>query len=431
MAAQRQFGFETRAIHAGAGPDPATGARTVPIYQTTAYVFDSADEAASLFNLQTYGYLYSRIGNPTVAALEQRLASLENGRGAVCTASGHAAQLLTFFSILAPGTSFIASTRLYGGSLTQFGRSFQKFGWQVQFVDQTEPENFKRALTEECRAIFVESLANPGGVVTDLEAIARIAEAAGILFIVDNTMATPYLCRPIEWGADLVVHSTTKFLGGHGNAMGGALIDSGKFDWAKSGKYPSLTDPEPAYHGLRFFETFGDLALTVHGHAVGLRDLGPALAPMNAFLTLTGIETLPLRMDRHVANTKQVARYLSDHDAIAWVSYAGLESSPYHGLAQRYLPLGAGAVFTFGLKGGYEAGVRLVESVELLSHLANIGDTRSLIIHPASTTHRQLTEAQQIAAGAGPDVVRLSIGLETPADLIADLEQALLRATAG
>jgi O-acetylhomoserine (thiol)-lyase len=431
MALQRQFGFETRAIHAGAGPDPATGARTVPIYQTTAYVFDSADEAASLFNLQTYGYLYSRIGNPTVAALEQRLASLENGRGAICTASGHAAQLLTFFTILAPGTSFIASTRLYGGSLTQFGRSFQKFGWHAQFVDQTEPENFKRALAEDCRAIFVESLANPGGIVTDLEAIARIAEAAGILFIVDNTMATPYLCRPIEWGADLVVHSTTKFLGGHGNAMGGALIDSGKFDWGKSGKYPSLTEPEPAYHGLRFFETFGDLALTVHGHAVGLRDLGPALAPMNAFLTLTGIETLPLRMDRHVANAGQMARYLSGHDAVAWVSYAGLESSPYHGLAQRYLPLGAGAVFTFGLKGGYEAGVRLVESVELFSHLANIGDTRSLIIHPASTTHRQLTEAQQIAAGAGPDVVRLSIGLETPADLIADLEQALLRATSG
>jgi O-acetylhomoserine (thiol)-lyase len=425
MAAQRPFGFETRAIHAGAAPDPTTGARSTPIFQTTAYVFEDADDAASLFNLQSYGYIYSRLGNPTVSVLEERIANLEGARGAICTASGHAAQLLTFFSIMSPGTSFLASTRLYGGSITQFGRTFKKFGWQAGFVDQTDPENFRRALTEECRAIFVESLANPGGVVTDLEAIARIAEAAGILFIVDNTMATPFLCRPIDWGADLVVHSTTKFLGGHGNAMGGCLVDSGRFDWGSSGKYPTLTEPEPAYHGLRFFETFGDLALTVHGHAVGLRDLGPAMAPMNAFLTITGIETLPLRMERHVANALTVAEYLAGHEAVAWVSYAGLPSSPYFDLARRYLPKGAGSVFTFGLKGGYAAGVRLVESVDLFSHLANIGDTRSLIIHPASTTHRQLTEAQQIAAGAGPDVVRVSIGLETVGDLIADLAQGL------
>jgi len=427
MADQSPYGFETLAIHAGASPDPTTGARSTPIYQTTAYVFEDAENAASLFNLQTYGYIYTRLGNPTVSVLEERIASLEGGRGAICTASGHAAQLLTFFSFMEPGASFLASTKLYGGSITQFGRTFKKFGWEAGFVDQRDPENFRRALTEEHRAIFVESLANPSGEITDLEAIARIAEAAGILFIVDNTMASPYLCRPIEWGADLVVHSTTKFLGGHGNAMGGALVDSGKFDWAKSDKYKTLTEPEPAYHGLRFHETFGDLALTVHGHAVGLRDLGPAMAPMNAFLTITGIETLALRMERHVANAQAVAEFLEQHPAVAWVSYVGLDSNPSHALAKRYMPKGAGSVFTFGLKGGYQAGVKLVESVELFSHLANIGDTRSLILHPSSTTHRQLTEAQQIAAGAGPEVVRLSVGLETAYDLIEDLAQALAR----
>jgi O-acetylhomoserine (thiol)-lyase len=427
MVDQSPYGFETLAIHAGASPDPTTGARSTPIYQTTAYVFEDAENAASLFNLQTYGYIYTRLGNPTVSVLEERIASLEGGRGAICTASGHAAQLLTFFSFMEPGASFLASTKLYGGSITQFGRSFKKFGWQANFVDQRDPENFRRALTEECRAIFVESLANPSGEITDLEAIARIAEEAGILFIVDNTMASPYLCRPIEWGADLVVHSTTKFLGGHGNAMGGALVDSGKFDWAKNDKYKTLTEPEPAYHGLRFQETFGDLALTVHGHAVGLRDLGPAMAPMNAFLTITGIETLALRMERHVANAQAVAEFLDGHPAVAWVSYVGLKANPSHDLAKRYMPKGAGSVFTFGLKGGYQAGVKLVESVDLFSHLANIGDTRSLILHPSSTTHRQLTEAQQIAAGAGPEVVRLSVGLETAADLIKDLAQALAK----
>jgi O-acetylhomoserine (thiol)-lyase len=427
MASDSGFGFETRAIHAGASPDPATGARTTPIYQTTAYAFDDAEHAASLFNLQSFGFIYSRLTNPTVAVLEERIASLEGGRGAVCTASGHAAQMLAFFSFMEPGASFLAGNRLYGGSITQFGRTFQKFGWQAQFVDQSDPENFARAITENTRAIFVESLANPGGVITDLEKVARIAEAAGILFIVDNTMATPYLCRPIDWGAHVVVHSTTKFLGGHGNSMGGALVDSGRFDWSKSPKYATLNAAEPAYHGLRFHETFGDLALTMHGHAVGLRDLGACMAPMNAFLTITGIETLPLRMERHVRNAEAIARYLSTHPAVASVSYAGLEDSPYHALAQRYLPKGAGSVFTFALKGGYDAGVKFVEGLELFSHLANIGDTRSLVIHPASTTHRQLTEAQQIAAGAGPDIVRLSIGLETVDDLIADLGQALER----
>ena len=425
----RTPGFETLAIHAGASPDPATGARSTPIYQTTAYVFDDVDHAASLFNLQTYGYLYSRLTNPTVSVLEERVASLEGGRGAIAVASGHAAQMLAFFSFMEPGDQFVSSNKLYGGSITQFGRSFKKFGWDAVLVDPDDPENFRRALTPKCKAVFVESLSNPTGVVVDLEAIAEIAHDAGCLFIVDNTMASPYICRPMRWGADLVIHSTTKFLSGHGNAMGGIVVDSGRFDWAQNDKFKSLSEPEPAYHGLRFYETFGDLALTVHGHAVGLRDLGATMAPLNAFLTITGIETLPLRMERHVQNAQAVAEYLAGHPAVSWVAYAGLPQSKYHKLAQKYLPKGAGSVFTFGVKGGYQAGVALVEGVELFSHLANVGDTRSLIIHPASTTHRQLTVEQQIAAGAGPDVVRLSIGLESIADIIGDLEQGLEKAT--
>lgn len=421
-------GFETLAIHAGAAPDPTTGARSTPIYQTTAYVFDDVDHAASLFNLQTYGYIYSRLTNPTVSVLEERVASLEGGRGAIACASGHAAQLLAFFLFMDPGAEFLASRKLYGGSITQFGRSFKKFDWNVIFVDPDDPENFRRALTPKCRAIFIETLANPGGVVVDLEAVAKIAHEAGVLLIVDNTLASPYLSRPIEWGADIVIHSTTKFLSGHGQAMGGVVVDSGKFDWAQNDKFKSMTEPEPAYHGLRFHETFGDLAYTVAGHALGLRDLGPTMAPMNAFLTITGIETLPLRMERHVKNAQTVAEFLDGHPAVSWVSYAGLKSSPYHALAQKYLPKGAGSVFTFGVKGGYDAGVTLVENVELLSHLANLGDTRSLVIHPASTTHRQLTEEQREIAGAGPDVVRLSIGLETADDILADLDQALMKA---
>jgi O-acetylhomoserine (thiol)-lyase len=424
----RQPGFETRAVHAGAPPDPTTGARNVPIYHSTAYVFDDVEHAASLFDLSTFGYIYSRLTNPTVAALEERIASLEDGRGATCTASGHAAQLVAFFSLMAPGDEFIASNRLYGGSITQFGRSFPKFGWTAHFVDADDPENLRRALTPRCKAIFVESLANPGGVVTDIEAAAKIAHEAGIPLIVDNTMASPYLCQPFQWGADIVVHSTTKFLGGHGNSMGGAIVDSGKFDWAQNDKFPALTRPEPAYHGLTFYETFGDMGLIMHSKAVGLRDLGPTMSPTNAFLTLTGIETLPLRMERHVANAQAVAEHLEAHEQVAWVSYAGLKSSPYRVLAHKYLPKGAGSVFTFGVKGGYEAGVKLVEACELFSHLANLGDTRSLILHPASTTHRQLSDEQRAAAGAGPDVVRLSIGIETLDDIIADLDQALAAA---
>jgi O-acetylhomoserine (thiol)-lyase len=424
-ATNDSYGFETRAIHAGAAPDPTTGARATPIYQTTAYVFDDVDHAASLFNLHNFGYIYSRLTNPTVAVLEERVASLEGGRAAVAAASGHAAQFLVFATLLEPGDEFLASRALYGGSLTQFGLSFKKLGWHCHFVDPLDPENFRRALTPKCKAIFVESLANPGGIVLDLAAIAKIAHEAGLPLIVDNTMATPFLCRPIEWGADIVTHSTTKFLGGHGNAMGGIVVESGKFDWAQGGRFPSLTEPEPAYHGLRFYENFGDFAFTTKARTVALRDYGPSMAPMNAFLTITGIETLHLRMERHCANALKVATFLAADPRVAWVSYAGLHSSPYYDLARKYMPDGAGAVFTFGVKGGFEAGVRLVETVGLFSHLANIGDTRSLILHPASTTHGQLTDEQRLAAGAGPDVIRLSIGLETADDLIRDLDQAL------
>jgi O-acetylhomoserine (thiol)-lyase len=419
------YGFETRAVHAGAAPDPTTGARATPIYQTTAYVFDDVDHAASLFNLHNFGYIYTRLTNPTVSVLEERVASLEGGRAAVAAASGHAAQFLVFATMLEPGDEFLASSNLYGGSLTQFGLSFKKLGWTCHFVDPADPENFRRALTPKCKAIFVESLANPGGVIVDLAAIAEVAHSVGLPLIVDNTLATPFLCRPFEWGADIVTHSTTKFLGGHGNSMGGVVVESGKFDWAQGGKFPSMTEPEPAYHGLRFYENFGDFAFTTKARAVALRDYGPTMAPMNAFLTITGIETLHVRMERHCANAKTVAEFLAADPRVAWVSYAGLEDSPYRALAQKYMPNGAGAVFTFGVKGGYEAGIKMVESVRLFSHLANIGDTRSLILHPASTTHRQLTDEQRLSAGAGPDVIRLSIGLETAADLIADLDQAL------
>ncbi|MEQ8861855.1 MAG: O-acetylhomoserine aminocarboxypropyltransferase [Thalassobaculum sp.] len=419
-------GFETLAVHAGAAPDPTTGARATPIYQTTAYVFDDVDHAASLFNLQTFGNIYSRLSNPTVAVLEERIAALEGGHGTTCTASGHSAQLLALFALMGPGDRFVASKRLYGGSITQFGRTFKKFDWHCDFVDVEDLEATRQAaMHPNCKAIFAESLANPGGVITDMQALARIADEAGVPLIIDNTMATPYLCRPMEHGADIVVHSTTKFLSGHGNAMGGAVVDSGKFDWSKNDKFPSLSQPEPAYHGLTFFETFGDLAYTIYGHAVGLRDLGPTMAPMNAYLTITGIETLALRMERHVANSQKVAEWLNTHPKVAWVSYAGLPGNRYHELASRYLPKGAGSVFTFGVQGGYQAGVRAVERCRLLSHLANIGDTRSLILHPASTTHRQLTDEQRTTAGAGDDVIRLSIGLESAEDIMADLDRAL------
>lgn len=421
------FGIETRAIHAGSRPDAETGARVTPIFQNTSYVFEDAEHAADLFNLQTFGFIYSRLTNPTVSVLEERLANLEGGRAAVCAASGHAAQFLAFFTLMEPGDSFIASKNLYGGSITQFGHSFKRLGWHCHFVDPTNPDNFKKAFAEnpDAKCLFLEPLANPGGLVVDLEAVAKVANDAGIPLIVDNTLASPYLMRPLEWGADIVIHSTTKFLAGHGNSMGGAIIESGKFDWAQNDKFPGMTKPDPAYHGLTFYETFGDFGFTMKARAVALRDFGPAMAPMNAFMTITGIETLPLRMQQHCRNALAVAEFLESHPAVAWVSYAGLPSSPYYELGRKYLPNGAGSVFTIGLKGGYEAGIKLVETVELFSHLANVGDTRSLIIHPASTTHRQLSEEQKLAAGAGPDVVRLSVGIETAADLIRDLDKAL------
>ena len=419
------YGFNTLAVHAGTAPDPATGARSFPIYQTTSYVFDDADHAASLFNLQSPGFIYSRLTNPTVAALEEKLATLEGGRGGTATSSGHAAETLALFPLMAPGMEVIVADKLYGGTINLMGKSFQKFGWTAVFADTDDPESFRRAITDKTRAIFIENLANPGGIVADLEAIVKIANEAGVPLVVDNTLATPFLSQPLEWGADLVVHSTTKYLSGQGNALGGVVIDSGKFPWLGNPKYPSLSAPSEEYNGLIFAETFGDLAYTMYSHAVSLRDLGCTQSPMNAWITLNGIETLPLRMERHCSNGLAVAEFLEKHQNVEWVSHAGLESSPYYKLGKKYFPNGTGSLFAFGVKGGYESGLKLLESVELFSHVANIGDTRSLILHPASTTHRQLTEEQRIAASAGPEVVRLSIGIECTEDLIADLDQAL------
>lgn len=416
--------FETRAIHAGAAPDPTTKARVTPIYQSTSFVFDDADHASALFNLEAAGNIYSRLGNPTNSVLEARLADLEGGVAALTVSSGHAAQFLAFHSLMESGCNIVASRKLYGGSINQLGQSFKRMGWETTFIDSDDPAAYAAAIDDKTRAVFVESIANPGGVITDIAALAEVAHAAGVPLIVDNTLATPYLCRPFEHGADIVVHSLTKFLGGHGNSLGGAIIDSGRFDWAASGKFGYLSQPNPSYHGKVFTEAFGPAAFIVACRALGLRDLGPALSPFNAFMILTGIETLPLRMQRHADNALAVAQWLAANPKVAWVSHAGLQTSPYHALAQRYTPRGAGSVFTFGLKGGYQAGVKLVSGVKLFSHLANLGDTRSLIIHPASTTHRQLDEAGQVAAGAGPDVIRLSIGIENVDDIIADLEQA-------
>lgn len=422
-----QPGFSTLAIHAGASPDPTTGARATPIYQTTSFVFDDVDHAAALFGLQTFGNIYTRIGNPTTAVLEERVAALEGGTAALAVASGHAAQHLAFHTLLTPGDEFIASRKLYGGSINQFNHAFKSYGWNVVWADPDDISSFEAAITPKTKAIFVESIANPGGIVTDLKAISAVAKKAGVPLIVDNTLATPYLWRPIEHGADIVIHSATKFLGGHGNSIGGVIVDAGTFDWTASGRYPFLTQPRPEYQGIVLHETFGNFAFAIACRVLGLRDLGPALSPFNAFLILTGIETLGLRVQRHTENALAVARFLADHPAVAGVSYAGLPGDRYHDLAQTYLPKGAGAVFTFRLKGGYEAGVSLVSNVELFSHLANIGDTRSLIIHPASTTHRQLSDEQKTLAGAGPDVVRLSVGIEDVADIIADLDQALAK----
>ncbi|KQT45444.1 O-acetylhomoserine aminocarboxypropyltransferase [Methylobacterium sp. Leaf456] len=421
----RQPGFNTLAIHAGATPDPATGARATPIYQTTSFVFDDVDHAASLFGLQAFGNIYTRITNPTNAVLEERIAALEGGTAALAVASGHAAEFLTMHALMQPGDEFIAANKLYGGSINQFNHSYKNFGWQVVWADTDDPDSFERAITPRTKAIFCESIANPGGVITDIAALSVIAKRHNIPLIVDNTMATPYLIKPFEHGADIVVHSATKFLGGHGNSIGGLIVDGGTFQWQGDARYPMLSEPRPEYAGMVLAETFGNFGFAIAVRVLSLRDLGPALSPFNAFLILNGIETLPLRMQRHSDNALEVATFLAGHDLVDWVSYPGLTSDKYHALAQRYTPKGAGAVFTFGLKGGYEAGVKLVSNLQLFSHLANIGDTRSLVIHPASTTHRQLTDAQKTAAGAGPEVVRLSIGIEDPQDLIEDLDAAL------
>jgi O-acetylhomoserine (thiol)-lyase len=418
------YGFSTLSVHAGAQPDPATGARATPIYQTTAYAFEDADHAAALFNLQVFGNIYSRIMNPTNAVLEERVAALEGGRAALSCSSGHAAQLLALHTLMEPGANIVAARQLYGGSVNQFSQGFAKFDWHVKWADTTNPDSFKALIDDKTRALYAESIANPGGIITDLEPLAKIAQDAGVPLIIDNTLASPYLIRPIEWGADIVVHSATKFLGGHGNSMAGVIVDAGRFDYG-NGKYPTLSEPCPSYHGMKLWETFGDMAFAIACRVLGLRDLGPALAPMNAFLVQTGIETLPLRMQKHCDNALEVARWLKKNPKVSWVNYAGLEDNPSYALHRKYCPKGAGSVFTFGLKGGYEAGVKMVNSVKLFSHLANLGDTRSLIIHPASTTHRQLSDEDRVKAGAGPDVVRLSVGIEDAADIIADIEQAM------
>ena len=426
--ADHLFGFDTLCLHAGQIPDAATGSRAVPIYQTTSYVFDSPDHAASLFNLQTFGNVYSRLSNPTVAVLEERIAALEDGRAAVATGSGMAAQMIALLNLCEAGDEIVAARTLYGGTHTQLDVNFRRLGIQTRFVDADDPENFARAITPKTKALFAETLGNPSLNVLDIESVARIADQAGLPLFIDNTFATPYLCRPFAWGAAVITHSATKFLGGHGTTMGGLVVESGQFPW-DNGRFPTMTEPSPGYHGVRFYETFGDFGFTMKCRMEGLRTFGPALSPLNAFLLLQGVETLPLRMDRHCANALAVARWLEAHPRVAWVNYPGLENNRYHALASKYLPKGAGAVLSFGIKGGAAAGQRFIDSVEFLSHLANIGDAKTLVIHPASTTHRQLSEEQQIAAGVPPDLIRLSVGLETLDDILWDIDQALGKAS--
>jgi len=425
----RKFGFETLCLHAGQQPDPTTGSRAVPIYQSTAYVFDSTDHAASLFNLQTFGNIYTRIMNPTNAVFEERMAALEGGRGALAVASGMAAQMVAILTIIEAEDELVSSSTLYGGTYSQFDVSFRKLGINTKFVNPDEPENFKKAITKKTKAIFAETIGNPLINVLDIEAVASIAHEAGIPLIVDNTFATPYLCRPFEFGADIIVHSATKFICGHGTSIGGVIVESGKFPW-DNGNFPVMMEPSKAYHGVRFYETFGDFGYIMKARVETLRTFGPALSPFNSFLFIQGLETLHLRMERHCSNALAVAKFLKDHPAVTWVNYPGLTDNPYHELAKRYLPKGAGSIFTFGINGGKEAGVRFIESVQLLSHLANVGDAKTLVIHPASTTHRQLTEEEQLTAGVTPDMIRISVGLETIDDIIWDIEQALEKSQA-
>jgi O-acetylhomoserine (thiol)-lyase len=420
----RQLGFGTRCLHAGQHPDAETGARAVPIYQTTSYVFKDSEHAAALFALQKFGNIYTRIMNPTTAVFEERMASLEGGVGALATSSGQSAQFLALISLMEPGDEMVAASTLYGGTYTQFDVSFRRLGINTVFVEPDDPENFRKAITPRTKVLYGETVANPRMNVLDIERVAAIAHEADLPFVIDNTLASPYLCRPIEHGADIVVHSATKFLGGHGTSIGGVIVDSGRFPWTKE-KFPQLTEPSPGYHGLRFVETFGPLAYILKVRVEGLRDLGPAISPFNSFLFLQGIETLPLRMERHSRSAQAVAEYLEKHPLVTWVKYPGLASSPYRDLANRYMPEGCGALLTFGIKGGLAAGRRFIDSVKLLSHLANIGDAKSLVIHPASTTHQQLKADEKEACGISDDMVRLSIGLEDPDDIIWDLDQAL------
>jgi len=423
--APRKFGFDTRMVHAGHVPDSTTGARAVPIYQTTSYVFDNADQAAQLFELKQYGNIYTRISNPTTAVLEERLASLEGATGGLVVASGMAAQFITFMTLLSPGDEIVASSHLYGGTVTQLKVTFQKLSIKVTLVDPHDDKAWEQAITKKTRALYGETIGNPRGSILDLEKLAALADAHKIPLIVDNTFATPYLCRPMEYGATIVLYSATKFIGGHGNAIAGAILDSGNFDFSR---FPTIAAPSPAYHDLRFFDTFGHYGFLMKARAETVRDVGACVSPMNSFLLIQGLETLSLRMDRHVSNAQKLAEYLDQNENVAWVSYAGLPSHPDHALAQKYLPKGPGAVFSFGLKGEgaqvREDGKRFIEALQLFSHLANVGDARSLVIHPASTTHQQLTEEQLTASGVGPEMIRLSVGLENVEDLIWDLDQA-------
>ena len=425
--ADREFGFETLCLHAGQIPDAQTGSRAVPLYQTTSYVFDSADHAASLFNLQTFGNVYTRLSNPTTAVFEERMAAIEGGRAAVAAASGQSAEMLAFLNILESGDHVVSSSKLYGGTHTMLSVNFRKLGIEATLVDPDDPENFRRALKPNTKALFSETLGNPAINVIDIAAIAAIAREAGVPLIVDNTAASPYLCQPIAHGADIVVHSATKFIGGHGTSMGGGVVERGRFPW-DNGKFPGMTEPSPGYHGVKFLETFGDFAFTMKARMEILRVFGPAIAPFNAWLLLQGLETLPVRMERHCENAMRVARFLESHPKVSWVNYPGLPGNRYHALAKRYLPKGAGSLLSFGIKGGFDAGVKFIEALQFVSHLANIGDAKSLVIHPASTTHRQLSEEDQVKAGVPPDMVRLSIGLETIDDILWDLDRALAKA---
>ena len=422
--ADKEFGFGTLCLHAGQIPDAATGARAVPIYQTTSFVFDSPEHAASLFNLQTFGNVYSRISNPTVAVFEERMAALEGGRAALATSSGQAAQMCALLTILRQGDEIISSSALYGGTYSQFDVTFRQFGIKTVFVNPDDPENFRKAITPRTRVLYAETMGNPQINVLDIEAVANIAKEAGVPLMIDNTFASPYLCQPIQFGADVVIHSATKFIGGHGTTMGGVLVESGKFPWG-NGKFPMMTEPSRGYHGVIFHETFGDFSYTMKCRMETMRTLGPVLSPFNAWMLLQGLETLHVRVERHVANAMAVAKFLEGHPRVSWVNYPGLPGSKYHALAQKYMPKGTGSIMTFGIKGGMEAGVKFIEALQFFSHLANVGDAKTLVIHPASTTHRQLSEEDQIKAGVGPDMIRISIGIEDIDDILWDLDQAL------